>query len=97
MFDGFRAKRLLYLQMKGAQMVKAGVGEIAGNLFDRETLKDVAFASSRMIPVLALGAANSVIEDIKQNEGLSRGTKLGIAGFAANLAIGTVAVIESQR
>jgi hypothetical protein len=77
--------------------VKANIRELAGNLFDRETLREVAFASSRMVPVLALGAVGSVVEDMRQGEGISRGTKLGIAGFAANLAVGTAATIESQR
>lgn len=83
--------------MKGTEAVKAGLGEIAGNLLDRETLREVAFGSSRMIPVLALSAIGTAVEDIKQKEGLSTGTKLSIAGFVANIAVGTAAAIGSQR
>lgn len=75
----------------------ADLAEAAGNLLGRETVEEIAFASSRMVPVLALVAAEGIREDVQKREGISNGTKLRIAGLCGDIAIAAVSTLKSKR
>lgn len=80
------------MDLKG---VKAGLAELGETLRAPETIAEVTRASVRMIPVLALAAAGSVAEDVREGRPLSNGTKVILASCATNIAVSAAALSKS--
>lgn len=81
--------------MIGLKDVKDGLAGIGETLRAPETIAEVTRASVRMIPVLALAAAGSVAEDVREGRPLSNGTKVILASCVSNVAISATALSKS--
>lgn len=75
--------------------VRTGLAELGEAIRSPETLAEVSRASVRMIPVLALAAAGSIAEDVREGRPVSNGTKVIVASFVSDIAISAASLARA--
>lgn len=75
--------------------VRTGLAELGEAVLSPETLAEVSRASVRMVPVLALAAAGSIAEDVREGRPVSNGTKIIVASFVSDVALSATSLARA--